>query len=148
MRSESIISQTEAAATVRKRNKPHGGDRNHFRPHGIHRSAHRNEHFRWLETHLWHAKRFHIRSDKEANSVTHSNDGRQLSDADISYFVVISLRASHDSLFDKIAQMVRRNSAIEESLHILWHADFFKPLTFPTSPIGPVDIFWAIQICG
>jgi hypothetical protein len=52
MRSESIISQTEGAATVKNRNKPHGGDRNHFLRHGIHQSAHRNEHFRWLETHL------------------------------------------------------------------------------------------------
>jgi hypothetical protein len=38
--------------------------------------------------------------------------------------------------------MVRRNSAIEESLHILWQADFFKALTFPTSPIGPFEILW------
>jgi ribonuclease P/MRP protein subunit POP1 len=152
MRTEAIISQTEAAATVKQRNKPHGRDSNRFRPHGINQSAHRNEHWRWLETHLWHAKRFHMQemwgwkipmtpTMKQTRALIRMS-ADNCTFRDVSYFVAIALHAPHEELFDKLVRMVRPNSPVEESLHFLSHADFFKPLAFPTSPIGPVDIFW------
>ena len=55
-----VEKQVEGAAEAKARNKPGGRDANKFRSHGAEQAAHRNEKHEWLETHLWHAKRFHM----------------------------------------------------------------------------------------
>ena len=60
MQSQTITSQVTGAAEAKARNKPSGRDPRKYRPNGTNLAVHRNENGRWLETHLWHAKRFHI----------------------------------------------------------------------------------------
>jgi hypothetical protein len=66
---------------------------------------------------------------------------------DVSYSIVIALRGSHEELFDKLIQMLRPNTRLEDTTRVLWQAELFKPLSFPTAPIGPVELFWVTAEC-
>lgn len=165
-----VEEQVKGAAEAKARNKPPGRDPNKYRSHGQNQMIHRNHEFKWLESHLWHAKRFHMadmwgwkipwaptmKQTRSLIKMTKENCTMR----DISYTVIISfkLKAYNDAneipqtmppssetkniLLSKLSEFLRPDSRIETGLHILFPIELFKPNQFPTSPIGPAEAFW------
>jgi len=151
----SVESDVIIANEAKQKNKPSGRKNTAFRPHGTEQAAHRNEKSRWLETHLWHAKRFFIEdmwgykiptapTMKSTRSIIKlTKEGSVI--RDISYHCIISVRGEKSHLEAFIASMIKPDSYIESDLKTLFHVDIHHPMQFPCSPIGPVDMFWVSE---
>ncbi|KAH0795215.1 ribonucleases P/MRP protein subunit POP1 [Histomonas meleagridis] len=145
----SVQGQVESALEAKLRNKPKGRDHQKYRYHGTNQAVHRNEKHRWLETHLWHAKRFHMvdlwdwkiplapTMKQTRNFIRMTAESCTI--RDISYTTIISLKGTHENLINVLTKFMKPNSRIEPSLHIMFGAEFYQPNGYP---IGPVQLFW------
>ena len=144
-----VETQVNGAADAKERNKPKGRDPRKFRIHGTNLCMHRNEKHRWLESHIWHAKRFHIIEKwgwkipyaptmKQTRSII-----KQVSESccvrDVSYYVVVSIVG--ESINERITQMIADGAHLEMSERILFTNDIFLPGQYPNKCIGPVDFY-------
>lgn len=146
-----VQEQVEGAAEAKARNKPPGRHQNHFRIHGRELCLHRNEKNNWLETHLWHAKRFHIK-DLWGWKIPYSPTMKgtrsmikQTSETctirDISYYSVIDIIGQPELINARLTTMITPNSYLEQSLRVLFEVDLFQPEKYPNEAIGPVHIY-------
>ncbi|OHT16038.1 Ribonucleases P/MRP protein subunit POP1 containing protein [Tritrichomonas foetus] len=152
---QNVEEQVAGAAEAKARNKPKGRDPNKYRQHGRNQIIHRNHEHRWLETHLWHAKRFHMRDmwgwkipwaptmKQTRNLIKMTKENCTM--RDISYNVVISVKGENSLLEAKIAELVRTNARIEKQQRLLFPAELFRPMQYPTAPIGPVEMLWVSE---
>ena len=152
MRTATIEDQVNSAAEAKAKNKPSGREKMKYRPHSEQLMAHRNREFRWLETHLWHAKRFHMGElwgwkvplaptmKQTRNLIRMTADSCTL--RDISYYAIVSLSSEHSVLLSRVVEYVRPTACIDVGVHKLIDVELFEPLAYPTSPIGPVKFFW------
>ena len=157
MRTGTIESQVNSAADAKAKNKPSGRDKMKYRPNSERLMSHRNREFRWLETHLWHAKRFHMGEmwgwkvplaptmKQTRNLIRMTADKCTM--RDVSYYAVVSLSGEHLVLVSRVAEYTRPNANVDCGLHRLVDVELFEPFMFPVSPIGPVKLFWVKEDC-
>lgn len=148
---KSVEEQVAGAAEAKARNKPSGRDPNQFRAHGRELCKHRNEKHKWLETHLWHAKRFHIKDLwgwKIPYSPTMKGTRsmiRQTSETstlrDISYTNIIDIKGSLETINERLQSMVAPDTYIEPSLRSLFELDLYPPNKYPECAIGPAQFY-------
>lgn len=165
-----VEDQLKGAAEAKERNKPSGRDPRKYRQHGENLMAHRNHEFKWLESHLWHAKRFHMAdmwgwkipwapTMKQTRSLVKMTK-ENCTMRDISYMAILSIKVktineeneisqtlppspeTKNILCAKLSELLRPNFRIETNHHILFPVELFKPNQFPNSPIGPAEAFW------
>ena len=140
--------QVNEAEEAKMRNKPKGRDPRKYRIHGKNLCNHRNEKFRWLESHIWHAKRFHIIEKwgyklpfaptmKQTRSII-----KQVKETccirDISYYVILSIKGEIDK---KLNEMIPPGSRLEKTMRTLFEVELFTPGEFPKLALGPVQIY-------
>lgn len=153
MQNSTIVSQVTGAAVAKARNKPSGRDPMKYRPNGTNLAIHRNENGRWLETHLWHAKRFHLTqlwgwkvpiapTMKQTRNLI-SMTGESCTMRDVSYNIVFSLTSPHDELVEKFRTMVKPGAYFETGLYKLATVELFKDGV----ALGPVQAFWVSSDC-
>lgn len=125
-----------------------------FRPHGKMQAMHRNEEFRWLETHIWHAKRFHMAelwgwkvpfapTMKQTRSlIAMTNESCTI--RDISYLMIIEIKGNGDAIRERLRTMVDKNRVDIDSqkLKTLIMIELYKVDGYPLKTIGPVSLFW------
>lgn len=165
-----VNDQLQGAAEAKARNKPKGRDPNKYRQHGQNLMVHRNHEYKWLESHLWHAKRFHMadmwgwkipmaptmKQTRSLIKMTKDNCTMR----DISYMPILSIKLKTKNeeneisqvlppstetksiLCAKLSDLLRPNTRIETNHHLLFPVELFKPDQFPISPIGPAEAFW------
>lgn len=145
-----VEAQVAGAAEAKARNKTKGRDSNKYRTHGKNQAIHRNSEFRWLETHVWHAKRFHMKdlwgwkiptapTMKQTRNLIKMT-AENCTFRDISFTILISINAEQPKIVQRLLEITRPNVRIETNLHLLFDVEIFK--TFPNSPVGPVQLFW------
>ena len=148
----SVEAQVNGAADAKARNKPKGRDPRKFRDHGWRLAEHRNGESRWLETHIWHAKRFHMSNlwgwkipmsptmKQTRNLVRMTKENCTM--RDVSFTAVISVKGARNEINEFLRKMIRSDARIEQNNNVLFQEEFFSPNMCPKSPIGPADLFW------
>lgn len=156
-----VEKQVNEAYNAKAANKPGGRDPNKYRKHGQNLAIHRNQEYKWLESHLWHSKRFHMTNlwgwkipfaptmKQTRNLVKMTKENCTM--RDISYMDIISLSIhleennsanTRELLNTAIVSLLKPHSRIENRNHILFPAELFQQISPSIESIGPVHLFW------
>ncbi|XP_035230465.1 ribonucleases P/MRP protein subunit POP1-like [Stegodyphus dumicola] len=120
----------------------------------------RQSNFLWLETHLWHAKRFHMEkkweytlpicSTEKSFKASYKAAAKHTLLFDLSYYCCIELRGSEKQLLTELAYLTDASTGFtfesylngtKEGFCVLYH-----PKTYPFQAIGPVSFIWEANI--
>lgn len=149
-----VKAQVDGALEAKMRNKPKGRDHMKYRPHGKQQAMHRNENFRWLETHLWHAKRFHmgelwgwkvpIEPTMKQNRSLIKMTNESCTIRDISYLMIVEIKGNGEAIKERLKTMVNLNLVNVDSwkLRTMSQMELYKINGYPLQTIGPVSLFW------
>lgn len=141
-----VKSEVLKANEVKMRNKIIGRKSNKYRKHGKNLSIHRNEKSLWLETHLWHSKRFHIKdlwgwkipmsptTKQERSIIRQSKETCTINDQ--SYLSVISVKGNTNELNLMINNLCKEGTYIEQQLYCMFDIDIYYENEF----IGPISV--------
>lgn len=138
------------------------------RPSNLHEEyIRRQQHSTWLETHIWHAKRFHMvdrwgyklpdRPSDKAFRACYRAVAKHCLLRDISYIGLIQLSGPEDILISRFKLITSQNTGLTIGARAYRNGNregelmFYHINNYPYNAIGPVKFMWKPQLatdCG
>ncbi|XP_034384970.1 ribonucleases P/MRP protein subunit POP1 isoform X2 [Cyclopterus lumpus] len=154
------------ASSKKKKEESKGKSRKARRQHGnllleFNRRQRKNK---WLETHIWHAKRFHMvkkwgycLGDRPTYKCYRSSYRAMSSHCllqDLSYYCCIELQGEEEKLLASLSQLTSKEAgptfaaALSLSGQRQGSVDVYRAGQYPMQPLGPVTFLWRPRAQG
>ncbi|XP_056290112.1 ribonucleases P/MRP protein subunit POP1 isoform X2 [Pseudoliparis swirei] len=119
---------------------------------------------KWLETHIWHAKRFHmekkwgyclgVRPTYKCYRASYRAMSSHCLMQDLSYYCCIELQGEEDTLLASLSQLTSKEAgptfaaALSLSGQRQGSVDVYRAGQYPLQPLGPVTFLWRPRAQG
>ncbi|TNN42647.1 Ribonucleases P/MRP protein subunit POP1 [Liparis tanakae] len=154
------VADRMADPTKKKKEVPKCRSRKARRRHGdllleFNRRQRKNK---WLETHIWHAKRFHmekkwgyclgVRPTYKCYRASYRAMSSHCLMQDLSYYCCIELQGEEDALLASLSQLTSKEAALSLSGQRQGSVDVYRAGQYPLQPLGPATFLWRPRAQG